>query len=198
MKQNVSEKISSVEKPSTKQKNKNPRMSFSKTSEMTIIASNLFRCPVNKRECPEKECSSKTSEFKNKVLRELIKSMKMNGDGSDHKIHFTSNLKELSMSSLLSRRVKTIRRKTSPFNGHKLGELLPKEKIFHKKRAKSCVIVSSAGSLVGSGLGEFIDEHDIVMRFNHAPTIGYEVDVGSKTTIRIVNSQVKLGRKFKI
>lgn len=28
------------------------------------------------------------------------------------------------------------------------------------------------------------------MRFNHAPIEGYEQDVGKKTTIRIVNSQV--------
>jgi hypothetical protein len=30
----------------------------------------------------------------------------------------------------------------------------------------------------------------MVLRFNHAPTIGYEADVGTKTTLRIVNSQV--------
>lgn len=35
----------------------------------------------------------------------------------------------------------------------------------------------------------FSDSHDIVMRFNHAPTEGFESDVGSKTSIRIVNSQ---------
>lgn len=34
------------------------------------------------------------------------------------------------------------------------------------------------------------DTHDMVLRFNHAPTIGYETDVGMKTTLRIVNSQV--------
>lgn len=34
------------------------------------------------------------------------------------------------------------------------------------------------------------DLHDIVLRFNHAPTKGHEQDVGSKTTIRVVNSQV--------
>lgn len=28
------------------------------------------------------------------------------------------------------------------------------------------------------------------MRFNHAPTYGFESDVGQKTTLRIVNSQV--------
>ncbi|TMW40677.1 hypothetical protein DOY81_014243, partial [Sarcophaga bullata] len=38
--------------------------------------------------------------------------------------------------------------------------------------------------------------HDIVMRFNHAPTRGYEVDVGSKTTIRVVNSQVVTKPEF--
>lgn len=38
----------------------------------------------------------------------------------------------------------------------------------------------------------FLDLHDIVMRFNHAPTKNFEFDVGNKTTIRVVNSQVWL------
>ena len=55
---------------------------------------------------------------------------------------------------------------------------------------KNCGVVSSAGSLLNSGLGENVDSNDFVIRFNNAPTKGYEEDVGSKTSLRIVNSQV--------
>ena len=34
------------------------------------------------------------------------------------------------------------------------------------------------------------DSHDYIVRFNNAPTAGYEEDVGSKTSLRILNSQI--------
>ncbi|XP_075412300.1 beta-galactoside alpha-2,6-sialyltransferase 1 [Tenrec ecaudatus] len=78
-----------------------------------------------------------------------------------------------------------------PFNTSEWEGYLPGEN-FRTKAGPwgRCAVVSSAGSLKSSQLGQEIDDHDAVLRFNAAPTASFQQDVGMKTTIRLVNSQL--------
>ncbi|XP_058045318.1 beta-galactoside alpha-2,6-sialyltransferase 1 isoform X1 [Ahaetulla prasina] len=79
----------------------------------------------------------------------------------------------------------------APFNTPEWETYLPKTNIsMELGKLGRCAVVSSAGSIKHSHLGAEIDNHDAVLRFNGAPTKGFQVDVGEKTTIRLVNSQL--------
>jgi len=83
------------------------------------------------------------------------------------------------------------------FEGQQMGSYLPSHPLrLMQGSYKTCAVVSSAGSLLSSKLGSHIDSNEFVIRFNNAPTLGYEKDVGNKTSIRIVNSQVVGKPKF--
>lgn len=53
--------------------------------------------------------------------------------------------------------------------------------------AKSVAFVGNAPSLREENLGDWIDQHDIVVRFNEAPVDDFQQDVGSKTSILVSN-----------
>nr|XP_055059201.1 CMP-N-acetylneuraminate-beta-galactosamide-alpha-2,3-sialyltransferase 2-like isoform X1 [Misgurnus anguillicaudatus] len=53
-------------------------------------------------------------------------------------------------------------------------------------RCRTCAVVGNSRNLLGSHYGTLIDIHDVVFRINEGPTKGYERDVGSKTTHRIL------------
>ncbi len=128
----------------------------------------------------------------------------------------TKKLKDLTPSMILDNlqncleksHFQTLNSKTNVFTKEKH---LLKDSLTFQRRFGSCAIVSSAGALLDSKLGSFIgnlpknnfltiskclapssrvDGHDYVVRFNNAPTIGFEIDVGNKTSLRILNSQI--------
>ncbi|XP_077868930.1 alpha-N-acetylgalactosaminide alpha-2,6-sialyltransferase 5-like [Saccoglossus kowalevskii] len=50
-----------------------------------------------------------------------------------------------------------------------------------------CAVVSNSGQLIGRNAGPEIDRSDCVIRMNDAPTLGFEADVGTRTTLRIIS-----------
>ncbi|XP_061867525.1 alpha-N-acetyl-neuraminyl-2,3-beta-galactosyl-1,3-N-acetyl-galactosaminide alpha-2,6-sialyltransferase isoform X1 [Colius striatus] len=64
---------------------------------------------------------------------------------------------------------------------------VPDGKPLERALCRRCAIVSSSGQMLGSGLGQAIDGQECVLRMNHAPTAGYERDVGSRSTVRVVS-----------
>ncbi|KAM9306985.1 alpha-N-acetylgalactosaminide alpha-2,6-sialyltransferase 6-like [Pholidichthys leucotaenia] len=49
-----------------------------------------------------------------------------------------------------------------------------------------CALVTSSSHVLGIRAGKEIDSTECVIRMNDAPTLGYESDIGSRTTLRVV------------
>ncbi|XP_008251235.2 beta-galactoside alpha-2,6-sialyltransferase 2 isoform X1 [Oryctolagus cuniculus] len=88
--------------------------------------------------------------------------------------------------------VRTLDGTEAPFAALGWRRLVPAVPLsqLHPRGLRTCAVVMSAGAILNSSLGEEIDSHDAVLRFNSAPTRGYEKDVGNRTTMRIINSQI--------
>ncbi|XP_045739169.1 alpha-N-acetyl-neuraminyl-2,3-beta-galactosyl-1,3-N-acetyl-galactosaminide alpha-2,6-sialyltransferase isoform X3 [Mirounga angustirostris] len=64
---------------------------------------------------------------------------------------------------------------------------VPDGKPLVRDPCRSCALVSSSGQMLGSGLGAEIDSAECVLRMNQAPTVGFEADVGGRSTLRVVS-----------
>lgn len=119
-----------------------------------------------------------------------------------HHVSFSGNrktarsAKELLCQMKAQAKLRTVDGSEQPFSSLGWASLIPSlpleelYKLQGHSSFKTCAVVTSAGAILHSGLGKEIDTHDAVLRFNTAPTEGYERDVGNKTTIRIINSQI--------
>mmetsp|Transcript_16647 Transcript_16647/g.28091 ORF Transcript_16647/g.28091 Transcript_16647/m.28091 type:complete len:310 (+) Transcript_16647:198-1127(+) len=67
--------------------------------------------------------------------------------------------------------------------------LLPEDDVLTSNFYETCAIIGSSGIVLNYEDGPEIDAHDMVFRFNSAPTKGYEKHVGKKTTFRVTNTQ---------
>jgi len=68
-----------------------------------------------------------------------------------------------------------------------LEHLLPEADPHAGVEYEKCAVVGNAGSLIEGGFAGDIDGHDLVLRFNGAPTSTFEGSVGSKTTHDVLN-----------
>uniref|UniRef100_A0A8C9WF00 Beta-galactoside alpha-2,6-sialyltransferase 2 n=1 Tax=Scleropages formosus TaxID=113540 RepID=A0A8C9WF00_SCLFO len=128
----------------------------------------------------------------------LQKAMKDYVSANKHRVAYRGHRDtQLSPKDLLCELKKQVRIRTldgsePPFSRLGWNRLVPPRTLdrLYGSRFRTCAVVTSAGAILNSSLGKEIDSHEAVLRFNSAPTEGYEKDVGSKTTIRIINSQI--------
>ncbi|XP_035680350.1 beta-galactoside alpha-2,6-sialyltransferase 2-like isoform X1 [Branchiostoma floridae] len=94
---------------------------------------------------------------------------------------------------------KTLPSTEGPFKALNYSLLEPKNTLYqlHHDGFKTCAAVMNSAAILGSNLGEEIDSHDAVMRFNNAPlSEEYRADIGVKTTLRLMNSQLLADPSF--
>ncbi|XP_064478933.1 alpha-N-acetylgalactosaminide alpha-2,6-sialyltransferase 5-like [Ornithodoros turicata] len=62
------------------------------------------------------------------------------------------------------------------------------EDLFPNVTCNTCSLVGYSGHLLGKQQGSTIDSSDCVIRLGRAPSIGYDADVGKKSTFRVLDA----------
>ncbi|CAK1548257.1 unnamed protein product [Leptosia nina] len=171
----------------------------------------ILEFDTDKYECADlttTECEDQSREFRELVLKEfhrvLMGDSKVFTSGLDHQNTYDvkyerdspmRNTRKDILCALRNVELRTVETNDEPFS--RLGFRIPPSPLQGNRMYNTCAVVMSAGALLGSRFGKFIDSHEMVLRFNNAPTENYTDDVGSKTTFRILNSQVVSKPEYK-
>lgn len=115
-------------------------------------------------------CKNKTIAYREKVLSEFKTSMmtekrEPNFYNVEYE-HSDDMLKYNPVCMILDAKVRYLKNSDTPFDTSEIGYLFPKRELFDQKflsTSKSCIIVSSAGSLYNSGLGKFIGMYNTLL-----------------------------------
>ncbi|XP_002735682.1 alpha-N-acetyl-neuraminyl-2,3-beta-galactosyl-1,3-N-acetyl-galactosaminide alpha-2,6-sialyltransferase-like [Saccoglossus kowalevskii] len=93
----------------------------------------------------------------------------------------------LSRREILSYHRETLDYPVDPTESVQFYESLRNEANDVLMQCDTCALVSNSGQLLDSRAGDDIDLAQCVFRLNAAPSLGYELDVGRRTTARIVS-----------
>ncbi|GJQ82191.1 ST6Gal [Trypoxylus dichotomus] len=157
-----------------------------------------------------KACDNKTQQYKERLLKELkrvfLDESNVLKPGQENyynvvykgpKENYMEKTPKQILCELKNVELTTLKRSDIKHDLYGLRSYIPKRDLFENNKFNSCAIISSAGSSTKSSNGKLIDSYNLVLRFNNAPTKGFENDVGKRTTLRILNSQVMSKDEFK-
>lgn len=140
-----------------------PLFASSKNKKLPLDPA-LYKCNASK----SLDCRNKTEVFRNKILKEFKKSLGDEfHDSNYYNVEYVpveDMIKYHPTCMVLDAKVRVLNQNDPPFDNNKIGRLFPRRKMFGHRFAatpKSCVIVSSAGSLFQSNMGQFIGNFGI-------------------------------------
>ncbi|XP_070538922.1 beta-galactoside alpha-2,6-sialyltransferase 1-like [Ptychodera flava] len=167
----------------------NKRTFVSDDSRMAQLSKIEITLPDLKSQTVKKTFFLYDRQFKNSLMRKG-NPFGIRYSGPDSRFKGSPNVSDVMCRMKNTNAVKTLTKETSPFKEINIAEHFPGKTFTEMYKFSRCAVVGSSFHLNQSGLGDAIDNHDAVLRFNDAPTVGFEKDVGTKTTFRVMNSRV--------